>query len=492
MGSLRKTVGKKMLHAPRQNIPSKAENHITRMREFLNPTSIAVIGASRKSSKPGNVILRNLKKSDTSLYAINPYAEEIAGVKCYRSVLDIPEVVDMAIIAIPSRLVTRELKKCVTRGIKNIVIISSGFSEVGEEGKRAEDEVKGLIEGSRTKVLGPNTLGMLLPGNKIDTLFIDEYTLQRPRKGDVAFISQSGSVSLAFMDFANAHNIGLSAFVGLGNKLDIDENQLLKYFGEDEETKCILLYLESFSDGRKFVELCKKICRRKPIVALKAGRTKRGADAAMSHTGRLSRGSDRVVDGVFKRAGVIRAYTEEEMLGYAKALTWMPPMGGGRVAIVANGGGHCVISTDLIEGDDGIQLRLAEIGESREERIKKVLGIFISAKNPIDLTAMATDRAFRDTLDVLGGAETVDGVILELATLQCVSEMLVKIVRDFFERYRKPTIVCVPGGDSARKLAKKFEAEKIPVYISLRQGISAANALLKRGRWLEKNVSQVV
>ncbi len=481
-----------MLRAPRQGSPSETEKNITRLRGFLNPASIAVIGASRKPSKPGNVILRNLKKSGASLYAVNPYAGEIAGVKCHRSVMDIPGVVDMAIISVPSKLVIKELKKCVARGIKNVVIISSGFSEVGGEGKKAEGTAKKLIEGSRTKVLGPNTLGMILPGNKIDTLFVDEYALPRPREGCVAFISQSGSVSLAFMDFARAHNVGLSAFVGLGNKLDIDENQLLEYFGEDGGTKCILLYLESFSDGGKFVELCKGICRRKPIVALKAGRTKRGADAAMSHTGRLSRGSDRVVDGVFKRAGVIRAYTEEEMLDYAKALTWMPPMEGGRVAIVANGGGHCVISTDLIEGDDGIQLQLAEIGESQEERIKKVLGIPISAKNPIDLTAMATDRAFRDTLGVLGKAETVEGVILELATLQCVSETIVKIVRDFFERYGKPTIVCVPGGDSARKLTKKFEAEKIPVYISLKQGISAANALLGRGRWLEKNKSQVV
>jgi len=461
--------------------------NIARLREFFNPQSIAVIGASRESSKPGSLILRNLKKSDAFVYAVNPYAEEIDGVKCYHSVVDIPEVVDMAIIAIPSKLVAKELKKCVARGVKSIIIISSGFGEAGEEGKKAEKEVKDLIEGSRTKVLGPNTLGVFLPNNKIDTLFVDEYALSRPRKGNVAFISQSGSISLAFMDFARTHNLGLSAFVGLGNKLDIDENQLLEYFGVDKETKCILLYLESFSNARKFAELCKEICKRKPVITLKAGRTKRGAKAAISHTGRLSRGSDKVVDSVLKRVGVVRAYTEEEMLDHAKVLAWMPPVEKGRVAIVANGGGHCVISTDLIESNDRIQLQLAEINKSQEEKIKNVLDIPISARNPIDLTAMATDSVFENSLEILGEAGTVDVVILELTTLQFVSEKIVKIVRDFFDKYGKPIIVCVPGGVNARKFARKFEAEKIPVYLSLKRGISAADTLLKRGRWLRKN-----
>ncbi len=460
--------------------------NITRLREFFNPASIAVIGASREPSKPGNVILRNLKRSGLSLYAVNPYAKEIAGVKCYSSVFDIPGIVDMAVIVVPSKFVIQELKKCVARRIKNIIIISSGFSEAGEEGRKAEEEARDIIKESGAKLLGPNTLGMLLPNKKIDTFFVDEYTLPRPRPGDVAFISQSGSISLAFMDFAKAHNIGLSAFVGLGNKLDIDENQLLEYFGEDEETKCILLYLETFSDGRKFAGLCKEICKKKPVIVLKAGRTARGVSAAMSHTGRLSKGSDRIVDCVLKRAGVIRAYTEEDVLDYTAALSWMPPMKKGGVAIVANGGGHCVISADLIESSEDIQLRLAEIGEIQKEKIKSLLDIPISATNPIDLTAMATDDTFKTTLSVLAKTETVEGVIVELATLQGVSERMVKIVQNFFKNCGKPIIVCVPGGDSARKLAKKFEAEKIPVYPSLKRGICAANVLLKRGMWLDR------
>ncbi len=456
---------------------------------IFKPKSIAVIGVSRNPNKIGSILFKYLTESGLPLYPINPHLEEFMGYKAYPSVLEVPEEIDLAIISVPAKAVPQVLEDCVKKGVKGVVIISSGFGETGPEGKKLEEKLKEIIKKGKTRVLGPNTLGIYIPSRKIDGIFTLRERSPRPPAGMFAYISQSGAAGVAFMDYAAHYGIGISAFVGLGNKIDVTEAELMEYFAEDEETKAIALYLESIKDGKRFLEVAKRVTKKKPVVVLKGGRTKRGAVAAALHTGSLA-GSDAVIEGAFKQAGIIRAYDEEEIIDFTKVLAYSKPMFGPNVAIVTSGGGYGVIATDYIESTPekkGVGLKMAELTEETKQKLREILVPYASVKNPIDMTADVTDEQYDKTLEIVNEDPNVDGILcLALFQTPFVSEKLVDIVEKWCKHGKKPMVVVSIGGTYTQKMIKEMEQRHVPIYPSIWRGAKALRVLYDRGRYLKK------
>ncbi len=315
--------------------------------KLLDPESVAIFGVSlSEDEKMGNIIYDNLKSSDREVFAINPKSEGEEGF--YPNIHDVHQDIDLAVLAIPSKYAVEAVRDCVEFGVGAIILVSGGFGETGEEGKDREEEIKEILEGSETRLLGPNTMGVLLPPVDLDTFFLPEDRVERPDEGGIAFISQSGFMATPFMETLCEHHTGLSGFVGIGNRLDIDEVELLEYFAEDEGTDVIALYLESMSDGRKLYEIAKKEAPDTPIVLLKGGRSEVGQKATQSHTGSLASTSDRVVKGVSKQAGIINAYDERELTDFSEAFLLNRPIKDENIAVISSAGGTGVIASDNI------------------------------------------------------------------------------------------------------------------------------------------------
>ncbi|HID15273.1 MAG TPA: CoA-binding protein, partial [Candidatus Atribacteria bacterium] len=357
------------------------------LEAFFNPKSIAVIGVSRKPEKIGYQLLRSLIISgfEGPIYPINPRATEIQGLKVYPSILEVKDHVDLAIIAVPAPIVPKIIDECGRKRVKSVIIISGGFKEVGEKGARLEREVIKIAKKYGIRVMGPNCLGVYNPHTKLDTLFLPPERALRPKKGRIAFISQSGAMGVAFLDWLAMEEIGLSVFVSYGNKADIDEVDLLEYLMNDENTKVITMYLEEISKGREFIEIARKVSMKKPIVAIKAGRTEAGVKAASSHTGALA-GKDEIVSAALRKAGIIRAYDTHELFDYARALAAGKIAFGENIAIVTDGGGAGVMAVDkLTDKTRGVGLKLAKLEEETIRELRQVLPPFAIAHNPIDL-----------------------------------------------------------------------------------------------------------
>ena len=282
------------------------ETRTNSLDAFFNPQNIAVIGVSGNPHKVGSVILSNVLQNQMGIriYPVNPHLHEVAGLKCYPSITDIPGKIDLAVISVPAAFVLDTIKECIKKETKAAIIVSAGFGET-ESGKELEVELKKTITQSKMRVIGPNTLGILLPG-KLNTFFLpyDEFTT--PPAGNIAFATQSGAMGHLLLERMAFYGVGISVFIPVGNKIDVDENDLMQYLARDSKTKCIACYLESFAEGKRFLELCQRISPEKPIVVLKAGSTEWGARAAASHTGALA-GSNLVVQGALKQVGVTRA-----------------------------------------------------------------------------------------------------------------------------------------------------------------------------------------
>ncbi len=326
----------------------KASNNI--IEKLLNPGKIAVIGASNKSGKVGRIIFEGLTRSNADLLPVNPKEKNVLGYAGYSGVADLPGSVDLAVIALPAHLSVPAAESCAEKGIPFIIVVAGGFAEVGEEGLQLENRLKLLPEKYGCRVLGPNTLGVFVPENNLDTIFVEHGDRSLAGGGGVAFITQSGSIGVESLGLAGNTGFGMRAFIGLGNKIDIDELEFLRYFGTDEKTDCLAFYIEIFEEGKTFLREAGEISKTKPIIVLKAGRTEAGATAVGSHTGRLA-GSDRVVSGAFRQYGIQRAYDDEELCDAAKTLSMLPPPKGNRVAVVTPAGGFGVMCTDYIESE---------------------------------------------------------------------------------------------------------------------------------------------
>jgi acyl-CoA synthetase (NDP forming) len=437
---------------------------------------------------------RGIFKGD--VYLVNPRHDRILGEKCYPSIAGIPSSVETLVIAIPSIGVPDILEEAGRAGVTAGIVISSGFAEIGNialEKRLVEVAAKYDI-----RILGPNCLGVYDAYTGMDTLFLPETKLlsdgreviatPRPKPGAVSFLTQSGAFGAAALDYmAGPHGMGIRGFVSYGNKCDVNESELLEYFSDDPKTRVILLYIEGLNDGRDFIEKAQIVTRKKPIVALKSGRTEAGKVAATSHTAALA-GSDQIYEGAFKQAGIVRAQNVEELLDFARALSMQPPGMTRNVAVVTNAGGPGIIATDtLVESGlevrrfpDRIMLRFSEL------KAKKVLLPVISGSNPIDLTAEATSEMFALTLSTLLSEPDIGGIVLiALHHAPTILDDAVEMISKAVPEYKKPVTVCDMGEtEMAVTMRTMFEKRGIPSYSMPERAARALWALVYYGRYL--------
>ncbi|WP_406090169.1 acetate--CoA ligase family protein [Streptomyces sp. NBC_01013] len=421
------------------------EEILTSMRRLMEPRSVAVIGASDEPGKIGNSVMRNLIDGGFSgeIHPVNPRADDILGRKAYRSVTDIPGEVDVAVFAIPARFVAAALEEAGRKGVANAVLIPSGFAETGEQA--LQDEIVAVGERYGVRLLGPNIYGYYSTWQDLCATFCTPYDV----KGGVALTSQSGGIGMAILGFARSTKTGVSAIVGLGNKSDLDEDDLLTWFGEDPNTRCIAMHLEDLKDGRAFVEAARATVPKKPIVVLKAGRTSAGAKAAGSHTGALA-GDDAVYDDILRQAGVIRAPGLNDMLEYARALPVLPTPKGDNVVIITGAGGSGVLLSDAIV-DHG--LSLMEIPSDLDTAFKAFIPPFGAAGNPIDITGGEPPSTYEATIRLGMEDPRIHALVLgywhTIVTPPMVfAELTARVVREFRDRGIEKPVVASLAGDT--------------------------------------------
>ncbi len=443
------------------------------------PDSVAVIGASNQEGKVGNAIMKSLKRRyEGKIYPVNIKEEEVLGIQAHESVSDIGSEIDLAIICLPAKIIPDIVKQCGRSGIKNIILVSAGFSEAGRED--LEDEVKKIVEEHNMNLLGPNCLGIYNHWNELDTIFNPPERQSRPDPGSVAFLSQSGAFGAAVLDWFSESNIGLSKFVSYGNRADIDEADLVDYISEDEKTDHLIFYIEGLKKGRKFFEAARE--SEKPILAIKSGWTEKGSSAATSHTASLA-GKDGVYDGAFKQSDIIRLKTIREMFNGAKALSFQPLPKGKNVGIVTNGGGAGVMSTDsLVEKG----LSLAEFSEETKDKFEEAveegeIPDHATLKNPVDIVGDAPSERYKKAMEITLEEKNVD-VLLVICLFQspALDEDIVEKLDELQEK-GKPIITIASGGEFTHKMTEKIEKRDIPVYQTPEDAIQAVKVICECG-----------
>ncbi|WKZ33943.1 MAG: GNAT family N-acetyltransferase [Thermodesulfobacteriota bacterium] len=418
--------------------------HIARsegVRKLLNPKRVAIIGASRSPESVGGALFRNMLRDGFKgvVFPVNPKTDSIAGVLSYPTVLDVPVDIDLAVVVVPAEHVPAVVDQCAQKGIGTLVIISAGFGESGPEGRERERQLREKILSYGIRVVGPNCLGVLnnVPDVRLNATFSP--VIAPP--GNLSIGSQSGALGLALLDHAKSIDLGISSFVSFGNRIDIATDDLLEYWEDDKNTDVIVLYQESFGSPRKFGRIAKRISHKKPIIAVKAGRSLVGARAATSHTGALA-ASDVAVDALFRQAGVIRVTTIEEMFNAAEVLAHQPLPKGPRVGILTNAGGPGVLAADACEG---FGLKVPPLSEETQTKLREFLPKAAAVTNPVDMIATAPPESFRRALEVMLGDPELDSIILiYIPPLVTKPEDIASSVRAALEGYRggKPVVTC--------------------------------------------------
>ncbi|MYV52492.1 acetate--CoA ligase family protein [Streptomyces sp. SID3212] len=426
---------------------------LTSMRRLMRPSSVVVIGASGESGKIGNSVMRNLVDGGFpgEIHPVNPRTDDILGHKAYKSVMDVPGEPDVAIFAIPAKSVAAALEDVGRMGIPNAVLIPSGFAESGEHDLQAE--VVSIGERYGVRVLGPNIYGYYSTWQDLSATFCTPYDV----KGGVALTSQSGGIGMAILGFARSTGTGVSAIVGLGNKADLDEDDLLTWFGEDPDTDCVAMHLEDLKDGRAFVEAARATVPRKPVVVLKAGRTASGAAAAGSHTGALA-GDDAVYDDILRQAGVIRARGLNEMLEFARALPVLPTPRGDNVVVITGAGGSGVLLSDAVE-DNG--LSLMTIPEDLDAAFRAFIPPFGSAGNPVDITGGEPPSTYESTIRLGLEDPRIHALVLgywhTIVTPPMVfAELTARVVAEFRAKGVEKPVVASLAGDVEVEEASRY------------------------------------
>ena len=467
--------------------------------KFFYPDTIAVIGASRKPGKVGHEILRILKENKDKgifrgeLYAVNPDAREILGVATYPSISQLPSPPDLAVIAIPAKLVPEALDELGKLGTKNAVVISGGFAEIGGEGVILQEKLVEVAKQHGIRLVGPNCIGILCPETGVDTMFLPYEkeirgktfkSLPRPKPGSISLITQSGAFGVACLDYMAGEKLGLAKFVSYGNRVDVDEAELIDYLASDYKTRVILVYIESLGRGKEFMEAAKRAVLSKPIVVLKAARTKAGTRAAISHTAAMA-GRDDVYDAAFRQAGIIRVNNVEELFDVAKALSMQPPAKGKRIAVLTDGGGAGVMAVDELESRGQIIADLSGETEKRLEelKLKGIIPPIASVKNPVDLTGSTDDEAYVKSLEILLESPVVDGVIvLALHHVPGLTGNLPEKLAEVAKGIDKPVIFCDIGeGEYAAAFRERFEELGFPAYPTPERAAIAMAALTTYG-----------
>jgi acetyltransferase len=455
------------------------------MKALFEPKAIAVIGASRRPEAVGHAILRNLTeaKFKGEIYPVNPKVDMILDVKCYPSILKTPGPVDLAVIILPSTLVVEALNECVQKGVKAVVVISAGFREIGEEGKRLEQQIVDIARKANIALMGPNCLGHINTDPAIS--MNASFSRGTPSAGKIAFVSQSGALCAAILDYAQGENIGFSKFISFGNKADINELDLLNYLKNDPQTKVILMYVEDLVDGQGFIEAAREITGeiKKPILAIKSGRTAQGAKAAASHTGSMM-GSDAVYDAIFTQGGVIRVDDVRQMFNYARAFASLPIPQSNRMAIVTNAGGPGIMATDACVKNG---LEMAEISSHTVAELKKVLPPTSNFSNPIDVIGDAQrDRYEHAMKSVLAEPNVASAMVILTPQAMTEIEETAKAIVEITPKTQKTIMPCFIGGADTSKGAKILEENNIPNYTFPSEAAETLAAMVRYKAWVDR------
>ena len=444
------------------------------MNALFNPGSVAVVGASADSHKVGYGILKNLKDGGFFLtrfnqpfkggiFPVNLDSKEILGLKCYRSILQVKQHVDLAVIAIPAKVVLPVVKDCVKKKVKGIIIISAGFAETGDEGKKLQQQIASIVKKARIPLLGPNCLGVINTHVSLNATFAPVM----PPKGGVAFVSQSGALADSILDWAVENGYGFSKMISYGNSADVGVNEVLEFLSSDKDTKAIALYVEGIDDGRRFMQVARK-CK-KPIVVIKAGRAESGMKAVGSHTGILA-GSFEVYKAAFKQSRIYLADTLQEMFDYAWMLSTQPELKKNAVAVITNGGGCGVLAADYC---DMFGLSLAVPGESAFAKLDKRMHLAYSRRNPLDIVGDALPERYEAAINAMLSDNQVHGLIV-IETLQTMTKPVenAKVIVAARKRFPNKPIVCAfMGGKFTREGKMYLEAHGVPVFADLERAV---------------------
>lgn len=451
------------------------------LETLFSPASVAVVGASSGKDKPGYAILYNLISSGYKgrLYPINPTKESILGLRCHKSIEDVGEKIDLAVIAIPAKMVLDTLETCARIGVGSVVVISAGFRETGRDGLRAERAIAEIARRSNMRILGPNCLGLIDTFTPMNATFAKD----TPPQGKIAFMSQSGALCTSILDIALAEGVGFSCFVSLGNKADLNEIDFLKAWVDHPQVKVVLAYLEGITDGSRFIDVAREFTKKKPIVAIKSGVTNSGSKAVSSHTGALA-GSERAYEAAFKQAGVIRARSTAELFDFAVALARQPLPRNNRVAIVTNAGGPGIMATDAIER---VGLALASLGQETMQNLREALPPAASVLNPVDLLGDASTERYRDAIDLIMKDPNV-GALLVILTPQFTTNIdeIAEVVAEAAGLNTLPVLACFMGEASLKNAQATFAKRRVPNYIIPERAVESLAAMVKQRLWQDK------
>lgn len=454
-----------------------------RLDHIFSPRSIAVIGASRSKRKVGWEILHNLLTYGFQgrVYPVNPSASAVHSIRAYPSVLDIPDEVDMAIIIVPARKVLQVVEECGQKGVKGLVVITAGFSEVGPKGVEIERQLTALVEKYQMVMVGPNCMGVI--NTHTETQLDATFAPILPLKGNIAFMTQSGALGVAILEHARNVGVGLSKFVSLGNAVNVSGNELMEYWEKDPESHIILLYLESFGDPRNFVRIARRVTRVKPIIALKSGRTEAGARATVSHTGAMA-GPDVGTQALFEQCGVLRVGSIQELFDLAMAFSLQPLPTGRRVAVVTNGGGPGVMATDALVS---VGMELAQLSPETTEFLREHLPEEASVNNPIDMIADADAERYRLSMEAVLRDENVDALLV--ITVPPIIEDEVAIARCIWEcarKHDKTVVSCFLARTKDSPAFMELVSHGIPSYLFPENAAKAMAAMSTYKAYLER------
>ncbi|MEM2250073.1 MAG: CoA-binding protein [Candidatus Bathyarchaeia archaeon] len=479
------------------------EASVKQLDAFFNPESVAVVGATKKISKAGHVIFKNFVENKRrgvfkgELYPVNPHEDYILGFQCYPKLTKIPGTLELVVIVVPAEIVPEIMEDAAAKKVEAVVIISSGFGEVGNY--ELERKVVEIAKKAGIRVLGPNCLGVYDSKTGVDMLFLPETKIlttgeevvatPRPMRGNIAIVTQSGAFGVAALDYLAGRQIGVSKFVSFGNKSDVDEAEMLNYLYYDDETKVILLYVEDIKNGKAFIEAASKVTKKKPVIALKAGKTEAGARAAASHTGAMA-GSDQIYNAAFTQTGILRVKDMEEFFDAAKALVMQPPAAGKNVAIITDAGGPGILAADECETRGLIVKQFSEKTIQKFEKLKREgkLPKFATNLNPVDVTGSATSEMFELAADIVFQDPEIHGILLlGLHHTPALQEDYIDRVAKVASKYEKPIVACDIGEtEMALHTRSRFEKLGIPAYSSPEDAARAMSALVKYGLYLKK------
>lgn len=445
---------------------------------FTNPRGVAVVGASASPEKLGFQVLDNIIRYGYKggIYPINPKADEILGLRAYPSVKDINGPVDLAVILVPSKAVPPVLEECGQKGLKGAVIITAGFREVGKEGKALEQQLIEIASRYGMKLIGPNVLGIIDTVANLNASFAAGI----PRRGHIAFMSQSGALCTSVLDFALGQGTGFSRFYSIGNKADLNEIDFLKAWQHDPETNVIAAYLEGITNGPEFMRVARKVSREKPIVAIKSGTTSAGSRAVSSHTGTLA-GSEKAYDAAFKQSGIVRAGSVQDLFDYSQAFARQPIPQSDAVAVVTNAGGPGIMASDAIER---CGMRLASLTPEIQQELRAALPAAASVVNPIDVLGDAP--ADRYALAIEGALRDPNvGMVLVVLTPQTTTQIpeTAKLLGELASRYQKPAFAAFMGDLAIREAVEILTDYSIPNYPVPERAVAAMNAMWKHRQW---------